>query len=72
MFSPKELNQLRKEFADTDSNGDGMISPDDLEKALKHLNYGNVPKVSFRTNRLGIEEASWISKCIYVFFGLLK
>ncbi|KAH9810888.1 glycerol-3-phosphate dehydrogenase [Melampsora americana] len=49
MFSPKELNQLRKEFADTDSNGDGMISPDDLEKALKHLNYGNVPKGTVET-----------------------
>lgn len=45
MFSPKELIQLRKEFAETDTNSDGMISPDDLGKALKRLNFGNIPKV---------------------------
>jgi Ca2+-binding EF-hand superfamily protein len=47
MFSPKELTQLRNEFADLDTNGDGVISPNDLQSALEHLNFANVPKVQF-------------------------
>ncbi|POV94997.1 hypothetical protein PSHT_15898 [Puccinia striiformis] len=60
MFSPKELTQLRKEFADLDSNGDGVISPNDLQSALEHLNFANVPKETVdmivsgaKTNHIG-------------------
>ncbi|MBW0479876.1 hypothetical protein O181_019591 [Austropuccinia psidii MF-1] len=44
MFSPKELMQLRKEFAELDTDGDGIITASDLKSALEHLNFSNVPK----------------------------
>ncbi|KAG0149125.1 hypothetical protein CROQUDRAFT_653936 [Cronartium quercuum f. sp. fusiforme G11] len=49
MFTPKELIQLRKEFAETDLNGDGTITSDEMTKALKRLNFGHLSKGTVET-----------------------
>lgn len=49
MFTPSELDSLRTRFSAIDSNHDGIIAAEDLEDAIRQLDFPNVPVETIET-----------------------